>query len=210
MSKTLSFCFVRGFYRSPTTWSQTALRLSAVRQWLALKIPVYSAPCPQNWQYTRKLAVWRPFLSVKTRTMTVSDTRGCEMATGTRPTYFLSAGYIRVSCGLYWPPVGVLRWHQRAHTRTLLGQNFEHAQNLSVGKSDLRAHLRASPDEIRVKYWQARTFCRELRAVKIFFFLASMMSIKFLFTKWYHSKGWTEETLWNLATKATIWRICTD
>ena len=49
-----------------------------------------------------------------------------------------SAGYIRVSCGLYGPPVGVLWWHLRANT----GEN-------------------------RVKYWQARTFCRKLRAAKI-------------------------------------------
>ena len=48
------------------------------------------------------------------------------------------------------PPAGVLRCP--ANTRRLLGQSFEHAQNLSVGKPDLHAPLRVSPGEIRVKY----------------------------------------------------------
>ena len=78
-----------------------------------------------------------------------------------------SAGYIRVSCGLYGPPAGVSRRHRGANTRSLLRQSFEHDQNLSVGKSDLHAHLRASSGEIRVKQWQARAFCGELRAAKI-------------------------------------------
>ena len=43
------------------------------------------------WQYKDL------FLSVKARNMTASDARWCEMATGPRPTCFLSAGYIRVS-----------------------------------------------------------------------------------------------------------------
>ena len=80
--------------------------------------------------------------------MTASDTRWCEMATGPRPKWFISAGYIRVSWGPYGPRTGVLRWHRCANTRRLLGHSFEHA----VGKSDLRAHLQASPGEIRVKY----------------------------------------------------------
>ena len=84
--------------------------------------------------------------------MTTSDTRWCKMAIGPRTDYFLSVGYIRVSCGLYEPPAGVLRRHRRANTRSLLGQSFEHAQNLCAGKSDVRAHLLVSPCEIRVKY----------------------------------------------------------
>ena len=71
-------------------------------------------------------------------------------------------GYIRVSCGLYVPPAGVLRWHQRTNTHSLLGQSFEHAQNLSAGKSDLHAHLRTSPGDIYVKYWLVRAFNGEL------------------------------------------------
>ena len=78
--------------------------------------------------------------------------------------FFLSAEYIRVNCGLYGPRAGGLGCHRRGKTHSLLGQSFEHAQNLSAGKSDLRAHLRVSPGEIRVKYWQARTFCGGLRA----------------------------------------------
>ena len=65
--------------------------------------------------------------------ITAGGTRWCEMATVPRPTYFLSAGYVRVSCGLCGPPASVLRWHQRASTRRLLGQSFEHAQNMSAG-----------------------------------------------------------------------------
>ena len=79
----------------------------------------------------------------------------------------LSAGYIRVSCGLYEPPADVLWWHLRANTSSLPGQSFEYAQNLSACKSDLHAHLRVSPGEIRVKYWQGRAFCGELRAAKV-------------------------------------------
>ena len=86
--------------------------------------------------------------------MTASDTRYYEIATGPWSTYFLSAGFMRVSCGLYGPRAGVLCCHRHANTRRLLGQSFEHAPNLSVG-------------EIRVKYRQARAFCWELRAAKI-------------------------------------------
>ena len=63
--------------------------------------------------------------------MTASDTHWCEIATGPWSTYFLSAGYIRVSCGLNGSRAGVLRCNRHANTRRLLGQSFEHAQNLS-------------------------------------------------------------------------------
>ena len=56
--------------------------------------------------------------------------------------------------------------HLPANTGSLLGQSLKHAQNLSVGKPDLRTHLWARPGEIRVKYWQARAFCGELWAAK--------------------------------------------
>ena len=94
------------------------------------------------------------------------DSRWCEMATRPQPTYFLPAGFMRVSCSLYGPRAGVLRWHRRENTRRLLGQSFEHAQNLSAGKSDLRAHLRESQCEIRANYWQASALCGDLRAAK--------------------------------------------
>ena len=75
------------------------------------------------------------------------------MATGPWP-YFLPTGYIRVSCGLYRPPAGILRWHRRANTRKLPA-----CSKLSVGKLGLCAHLRASLGKIHVKYWQVRASC---------------------------------------------------
>ena len=48
-----------------------------------------------SWQHKDLFCPW------KARNMTASDTCWCEMGIGPRPTYFLSAGYIRVSCGLY-------------------------------------------------------------------------------------------------------------
>ena len=73
--------------------------------------------------------------------MTASDTRWCEMATGPRLTFFLSAGYIRESYGLNGPPAGVLRLHRRAIPAAYSDKILEHVQNMSAGKSDLCAHL---------------------------------------------------------------------
>ena len=73
------------------------------------------------------------------------------MATGPRPTYFLSAGYIRVSYGLNGPPAGVLRLHRRANTRNFLGQGFECVPTCLLANRTC-VQLWASPGEIRVKY----------------------------------------------------------
>ena len=65
-----------------------------------------------------------------------------------------------VSCGIYGLLAGVLRWHQRANTRSSLGPSFEHAQKFSAGNLYLRTHLRVR------SVWSARQV-RELPEAKI-------------------------------------------
>ena len=72
-----------------------------------------------------------------------------------------------MTCGRYGPPTCVLRGPLRAIPRDSPGTSFEHAQNLAAGKSDLRAHLRATTGEIRARYCQVRAICGDLRVAKI-------------------------------------------
>ena len=152
-----------------TDRQQPGRRLPSDYQQEGSKLPSTSSYTPPHvrrndhthasWQYKD------PFLSVKSSQcnrkwyMLVWD--------GHRSTAnLLCFSGLYTCCCLYRPPAGVLRWHRHVNTRSLLGKSFEHTQNLSVGKLVLRAHLRASPGEIHMKYW--RVFCGELRAAKFF------------------------------------------
>ena len=137
----------------PSDYQQEGSNLPSTSSYIAPHVRM-NACAHTSWQYKDLfLSVKSPQYDRKCHTLA----RDAHRSTAN---LLSSASYIRVNFGLYGPPFGVLRWHRRGNTRSL------HAQNLSAGKSDLRANLRASSDEIRVKYWQARAFCGELRAAK--------------------------------------------
>ena len=119
MSKALSFCFVS------TNHQQLGRRLPSDYWQEGSKLPSTSLNTPPHVRRNgRTLASWQYkdlFLSMKSSQY---DRKQHALVRDPLPTYFLSAGYIRVSFVLNRPPAGVLRLHRRTNTRILLGHNF--------------------------------------------------------------------------------------